>query len=128
MATFNIKVEVGGFQGHKRAKLDLVVDTGAHLSIVPKRVLQSLGLRPRWRRQSRQSRDGERIERKVGVAIFKCNGVEGASEVIFGEKTDKALLGALTLESLGLKVNPKKRTVEREDLLLLVHLPIHFQP
>jgi predicted aspartyl protease len=65
------------------------------------------------------TRNGERIERDVGVVVFRWNGSEGASEVVFGEKGDKPLLGALTLESLALKVNPRKGRLEPTELMLL---------
>lgn len=118
MGTFSIVVGVKALGSPKRREVKVVVDTGAHLSVIPTRVLESLELKPQWRRQFVLA-NGEKIERDVGIAVFQCNGLEGASEVIFGEGTDKPLLGALTLESLGLKVNPRKRRVEQQDFLLL---------
>jgi len=118
MGTFSIVVGVKALGRSKRREVKVVVDTGAHLSVVPRKVLKSLELKPQWRRQFVLA-NGQRIERDVGIAVFQCNGVEGASEVVFGEETDKPLLGALTLESLGLKVNPRKKRVERQELLLL---------
>jgi hypothetical protein len=52
---------------------------------------------------------GPSIRRRVGDAYFELNGEGGASPVIFGEEDDKPLLGATTLESIGLVLDPFKR-------------------
>jgi hypothetical protein len=53
--------------------------------------------------------DGTSIRRRVGDAYFELEGEGGASPVIFGEEDDKALLGATTLESIGVVLDPFKR-------------------
>jgi predicted aspartyl protease len=53
--------------------------------------------------------DGTTVTRKVGDAYFEINGDLGPAPVIFGEKGDEPLLGATTLESLGLVLDPFKR-------------------
>ena len=49
------------------------------------------------------------ITRKVGDAYFEFQGEGGAAPVIFGEPGDEPLLGATTLESIGLVLDPFKR-------------------
>ncbi|HEV2382988.1 MAG TPA: hypothetical protein VG206_24745, partial [Terriglobia bacterium] len=44
-----------------------------------------------------------------GQALFRLNGDEGASPVIFGEEDDSVLLGSVSLEALGLILDPFKR-------------------
>jgi hypothetical protein len=51
--------------------------------------------------------DGSMIVRRKGVALF-----------IFGEKGDATLLGALSLESLGLTLDPIKRELKPMPLIL----------
>lgn len=118
MGIFSIKIKIGSLEGRQRSTLDMIVDTGAYLSVVPQDTLKPLGVEPRWKRRFTLA-NGQKIIREVGVALFQFNGNEGASEVVFGLKTDKPLLGALTLEALSLKVNPKKKKLEPDELLLL---------
>jgi len=53
--------------------------------------------------------DGTTISREVGDACFEFQGQRGPAHVIFGEEGDEPLLGATTLESLGLVLDPFKR-------------------
>jgi len=50
-----------------------------------------------------------RIVRGCGVALFRYGDRDAVAEVIFGEPGDAVLLGAFTLESLGLCLDPFKR-------------------
>lgn len=63
--------------------------------------------------------DGTHIHRKVGDAYFEYNGNGGAAPVIFGEPGDQPLLGATTLESLGLALNPFTRELYPMRMLLV---------
>ena len=118
MAVFSVRIKVKSVQMTQQLPMEVVVDTGASLGIIPKEALDKIGVKPLWRRQFTLA-NGEKIERDVGIAIFNWNGYEGASEVIFGESEDKPLLGALTLESLGLKVNPREQKIEPGEMWLL---------
>jgi clan AA aspartic protease len=88
--------------------VEFLVDSGAIHSVVPRPVLRQLGIRP-FKKTSFIPADGGSVERDVGTAHFIYKGHEGGAPVIFGEKDDKALLGATTLESLELGLNPLSR-------------------
>lgn len=62
--------------------------------------------------------DGTIIQRQVGDAYFEYKGDGGAAPVIFGEEGDEPLLGATTLESMGLILNPFKRELIPMRMLL----------
>jgi hypothetical protein len=62
--------------------------------------------------------DGSEIGRKIGDAIFKLNGHQGASPVIFGKKGDSALLGTISLEALGFLLDPLRRELRRLPMVL----------
>jgi predicted aspartyl protease len=62
--------------------------------------------------------DGTILVRKVGDAYFEYQGNGGAAPVIFGETGDEALLGATTLESLGLVLNPLRRDLYPMRMML----------
>ncbi len=62
--------------------------------------------------------DGRTISRQVGDAYFEFRGEGGAAPVILGERGDEPLLGATTLESLGLVLDPFKRRLIRMRMIL----------
>jgi predicted aspartyl protease len=63
--------------------------------------------------------DGTAITRQAGDACFEFRGEGGATPVIFGQKGDKPLLGAATLEILGLVLDPFKRRLVPMRMMLV---------
>jgi hypothetical protein len=59
----------------------------------------------------------------VGDVVFKLNGHQGASPVIFGEKGDSTLLGTVSLEALGLLLDPIRRELRPLPMVLGYHRP-----
>ena len=55
--------------------------------------------------------DGTVVRRGVSEARFTIQGRSRTSPVVQGDAEDAALLGAVTLETLGLMVNPLSRRV-----------------
>ena len=76
--------------------------------MVPAAVLDRLGIKPLTEQEFRLA-DGAKIVRKKGGALFKYGSRIGVADVIFGEEEDSQLLGAFTLESLGLAIDPLRR-------------------
>ena len=97
--------------------LDFLVDSGAIYSVVPSPVLQKLGIRPLGEQVFRLA-DGTKILRKKGGAFFKFGDKFGVADVIFGEEGDSTLLGALTLEALGLALDPIRRELRELPMIL----------
>ena len=87
-----------------------LVDSGASYSVLPQEVRPALGLAP-TRRMEFVLADGTTIERPVSHCFFTYCGVRAPSPVVLGEPGDDALLGTITLESLGLVLNPFDRTL-----------------
>ena len=97
-----LKVKVGNPAKPKVTKeLEFLIDSGAVYSVVPAAVLRKLGIKPLSTQEFRLA-DGSAIRRKKGIALFKYQDKVGGADVIFGEKGDSLLLGAFTLEALGL--------------------------
>lgn len=94
-----------------------LIDSGAVYSLIPKTDLEKIGIRSH-RVMKFVLADGAEIERKVGDAYFEWRGEGGAAPVIFGEEGDEPLLGAMTLESLGLVLNPFNRELIRMRMML----------
>jgi predicted aspartyl protease len=91
-----------------REPIEFLIDSGAVYSFVPREVLTRLGIRSHSRQRFRLA-DGSSIERDRGDALFFYKGQQGASPVIFDEQGDAKLLGAVTLESLGLVLDAVRR-------------------
>lgn len=98
-------------------KIRLLVDSGASYSVVPSALLGRLGIRPLREEQFRLA-NGDVITRKKGVAVFRYGERIGGADVIFGEEGDANLLGAFTLEALGLALDPLKRELRELPLLM----------
>jgi clan AA aspartic protease len=101
----------------KSADLKFLVDSGAAYSVVPSQILKRLGIKPTSKRTFILA-DGSTVERKMGNALFRLNGHEGASPVIFGEENDSTLLGIVSLEALGMILDPLKRELRPLPMVL----------
>ena len=97
--------------------VELLVDSGAIYSVVPTAVLEELGIKP-YAEQEFRLADGSRITRKRGVAVFRYGDRIGGADVIFGEAQDSSLLGAFTLEALGLALDPLRRELREIPMIL----------
>lgn len=101
----------------KEAKVRFLVDSGATYTLLPHKVWKALGLSPK-RSVTFTLADGTTIERNVSECYIKLPQGEGHTPVILGESGDEALLGAVTLEILGLVLNPFTRTLQPMRMLL----------
>ncbi len=101
----------------KRENLEMIVDSGAVYSVVPAPILKKLKIKPVAKEEFRLA-DGSTIVRRKGVALFMYDKKRGGADVIFGEDEDATLLGALTLEALGLALDPLRRELKPIPLIL----------
>lgn len=92
----------------KATVLDFLVDSGVAYSVVPRRILDKLKIRPDEKREFMLA-DGRKITRQISGARFEYSNHKGHAPVIFGEKGDSVLLGATTLEAMGFALDPLKR-------------------
>jgi clan AA aspartic protease len=113
-----LRIEVANPARPKRTEaVDFLIDSGAIYSVVPARILMRLGIKPLAEEEFRLA-DGSTIVRRKGGALFKYEDRIGVADVIFGERDDSNLLGALTLEALGLSLNPLKRELSPLPMIL----------
>ena len=118
MGLIVLEIEVGNPANPEvTEKIDLLIDSGAIYSVVPIPILEKLGIKPLTEQQFRLA-DGTKIVRKKGGALFKYGDRIGVADVIFGEEGDHKLLGAFTLEALGLVLDPLKRELKPLPMVL----------
>jgi clan AA aspartic protease len=98
-------------------KVEFLIDSGAIYSVVPTPILERIGIKPLAEQEFRLA-DGTKIVRRKGVAVFKYGGRIGGADVIFGEEGDSLLLGAFTLEALGLSLDPLRRELKLLPMIL----------
>jgi len=93
-----------------------IVDTGAVYTVIPREILDEIGVKPVEKRKFVAF--GGEIERELGEAIVKLMGKSCTTKVIFGDK-DLIVLGVYTLEGLGLEVDPVSGRLKEATLYLL---------
>ena len=108
MGTFNVALQIGDASGERWEWIETLVDTGASYTMLPASLLRDLGLEP-TRRFPFVLADGRRIERDMTEARVRYDDVEVTTLIIFGDEGTGALLGAYTLEGLGLAVDTVNR-------------------
>jgi len=96
---------------------DFLVDSGAAYTVIPKKYVGQLGLKPSFEREFMLA-DGRTVTRQIGNAIIEFQGQEVASPVVLGKKDDSLLLGVLTLEGLGFVLDPFSRKLYPAKLML----------
>lgn len=116
MALTRVEATVTGPTGESVA-VELLVDSGAMYSLLPDGIWQQIELAPK-RTMRFTLADGTTIERRISECHFALAGVDGHSPVVLGEPGDEALLGTVTLEVMGLMLNPFTRTLEPMRMLL----------
>ena len=102
----------------KRATVRLLVDSGATYTLLPEKVWKEIELVPK-RTVTFTLADGTTVERKVSECHISLPQGEGHTPVILGEPGDEALLGVVTLEILGLILNPFTRELQPMRMLLV---------
>lgn len=96
---------------------EFFVDSGAFYTVLPKRLVDKLGLKPSYEQEFSLA-DGTKIKRGIGSAYITFEGRKVASPVILGKADDSALMGVLTLEAFGLILDPFKRKLHPAKLML----------
>jgi predicted aspartyl protease len=97
--------------------VEFMVDSGAIYTVAPRTVLEELDIQP-ISEETFWLANGEKIVRQRGIAYFKYGEKVGGADAIFGEEGDSNLLGATTLESLGLALDPLRRELKPMPLII----------
>jgi clan AA aspartic protease len=81
-----------------------LVDTGATLSVVPRRITEELQLPVIGRRRATTAKGVAELDECV--SIVEVVGRKAYSHILVSDDIDVALIGAVTLETMGLEVDP----------------------
>ena len=107
---------VRGTRGRK-APVRFLVDSGATYSLVPHQAWRAIGLTKK-RTVTFTLADGTTVERDVSECHLTLKQGEAHTPVILGKPGDAALLGVVTLEILGLVLNPFDRSLHPARMML----------
>ena len=106
MATFTVKVKVWNPADPARfAEAEVWADTGAAHSWISKARLEPMGVQ-KVRRLQFRTVEGHTVERDLAAVFLSTDGYTGGDNIVVAESGDLEVLGAHSLESLGLAVDP----------------------
>ena len=88
----------------KTKPVTALVDTGSHLSWLPKQALLDIGILPIGKKRFVNA-NNQLNTRDIGYAILSADKYSTIDEVVFAEKNDAILLGVRTIEGFGVKVD-----------------------
>lgn len=109
MGIVTVKASIGATNENLR-EMEFMVDTGALYTMLPPAVCQELGIEFRLKERVLTA-DNRTLVVDVGMAHVKFNGREGAT-LVGQMNVPIPLLGAMALESMGLKVDPVNGVLE----------------
>ena len=120
MGTFTHSITLIGPTGAQET-LEALVDTGATFSTVPASVLERLGVTPHRTVRLRLA-NGQIEERPISRVQAELDGTEEIILCIMGEPEAPPVIGAVTLETFLLAVDPVgQRLVPRGGVLASAH-------
>ena len=99
-------------------EMDALVDTGAAFSWISRQRLEGLGLQPS-RRMSFRSIDGRVMERDMTAVYIASAGYSAPDMVVMAESGEMEVLGAHSIEGLGLAADPVQKKLTPTIMLAL---------
>ncbi len=105
MGTFYVSIQVADRFNERYANVDALVDTGSSYSSLPEGLLGELGIDREETRQFELA-DNRIVEYALGETRVRIEGREKTVPVMFAPDDTMPLVGATTLEILGLGIDP----------------------
>jgi len=105
MGHFRVPVQVGSRTGEHLESLEALVDTGATFTLIPREVLERVGVVPEeeW---PFELADGREVRYPVAWVQIRIGARTQPTIAVFGERGSEPTLGVVTLESFLLAVDP----------------------
>ena len=111
MGIFRYHIEIAASPAGPFEEVEALVDTGASYTLLPRPLLQQLGVEP-TERQPFTLADGRGVEYDLGEVRVRIDGRSRFTVCIFGEAGAEPLLGSYTLEGFGLTVDPLNESLK----------------
>jgi predicted aspartyl protease len=110
MGIFRTTIDVSPLadHGNRLTFTNVMVDTDSEYNWIPEQALAELGVTP-VRVDRFETADGRVIERPVGFAMIFAGNRSTPSIVVFARPGEMALLGAIGLEGMNLRVDLVRR-------------------
>jgi len=109
MATFSAKLRVWNPGAPEKAEeIVAMVDTGAAFSWIHRERIERLGVQT-LRRMGFRAIDGSIIERDTAAVWVASDGFTGPDTIVIAERSDMEVIGAHTIEGLGLAADPVQK-------------------
>ena len=105
MGIFNVTIQIGDLNWERSQDVEVMVDTGATTTVIPRSILESLSVQPTMTRTFEYA-GGDQVQLDMGQANARVEGIDTVTWVIFGEEGAAPVLGAYTLEGILLGVDP----------------------
>jgi len=120
MGLFRAQIEIAPLASpeHRVRVADVLVDTGSEYNWIPAELLANLGIAP-VRIDRFETADGRILERSIGFAMIYAGGRSTPTIVVFADREDMTLLGAIALEGLNLRVD-----LARKELVSAGPVPV----
>ena len=122
IVTFPFPIQLGNLEGQTYTEVEAIVDTGAVTTLVPRSILESVGIVPESQ-ETFTMEGGVRVAMDMAQVRARVGGRETITWVIFGDDDATPLLGAYTLLGAFMCVDPQNRC-----LIPLQPLPIQLHP
>ncbi|MBO3810240.1 MAG: Retroviral aspartyl protease [Candidatus Brockarchaeota archaeon] len=118
MGFVRVKARVWNIESPENAtEVTLLADSGAIYTVLPESLLKSIGVKSIGRRRFRLA-NNQVLEKDIGIVGMEVNGVKTHTIAVFGDE-NVYLLGVVTLEELGLEVDPIRGELKPLELLLM---------
>jgi clan AA aspartic protease len=99
-----------------KSTVEAMVDTGATVTVVPRSIAAALHLPVLGTRAVRTATGEIRLD--TGGVVIQINGDSAMNPILISDTVDRTLVGVITLETLGLTVDPTTGALKEAELYL----------
>lgn len=118
MGHVRVKARLGDPSKRRILDIDALVDTGATLTVIPRKIAEELGLEPTGKTPVETG--AGRFEMTRTRVWVELEGREEIVPALVSDIIDKVLIGVTTLEVLGLQVDPVTGKLREWTILLYI--------
>ena len=113
-----VRVKFRVYSGGRFTDIEGLVDTGATFTKIPRSAASEIGLQAKYEAEVVLG-DGRTVTRGLALGEVEIEGVRRPVLVAIGGDEEAPIIGYTTLETLGFKVNPITRRLERAPAIEL---------